>query len=580
MIMNSILGFEAGAVGKKSADPSQGAEKTTNFSDFTDALAASDSAEAAVAVSVEADTPPSDSSLPAQGDSSQEREGSAELEVEAEAALTPEEEEFSLVELPDALETKEAEANAVPVVQVATRSSLDAAREGQDIKPATDAGVTNSSLAPEKTAQEADLISTGSRSAPGVEPEKATPAAADEVQKNTETNTASMKPTGESAAAQSSETRSPMQPSGQSAFLSEQAAVKADQVAASMTNGGRRQAGASRSAGVDATMVNVPAAPHANAEAVAQVVQQASGAAPVVTDQAAMATSQAAVAAVQVQTDSSERQKASPRAGVSHETLAARGMPTGHTVPVVPTPAATGNVKNEIVQAISEPRDVEAASDAEVSVARGKSETSAKSPYDVRVTGAMPQQPALFTAMSQLSQTAGANTFAGLDTGAFSNTIEMTNEMPGLSQLLTEATIGTSAAHRAELPRMVATQMAEAFAAKGEQKVEISLNPQELGRVSMRVVTSETGITMVIQAERPETGDLMRRHIHELAEEFREMGYEDISFEFSGGQADGGQSQDQSGSSSANADALHGAAIAEPATQNLQLGAAGVDMRV
>lgn len=57
---------------------------------------------------------------------------------------------------------------------------------------------------------------------------------------------------------------------------------------------------------------------------------------------------------------------------------------------------------------------------------------------------------------------------------------------------------------------MVAAQLAEAFAAKGEQKVEVSLNPQELGHVKMRVVASETGITMIIQTERPETGDLMR----------------------------------------------------------------------
>ncbi|MBY6135517.1 flagellar hook-length control protein FliK [Nocardioides marinus] len=165
--------------------------------------------------------------------------------------------------------------------------------------------------------------------------------------------------------------------------------------------------------------------------------------------------------------------------------------------------------------------------------------------------------------------------------------LERFNEMPGLSQMLTEAVIGTGAGHRPETPRMIAAQIAEAFAAKGEQKVEISLNPQELGRVKMRVATSETGITMIIHTERPETGDLMRRHINELAEEFRRMGYEDISFEFSGGEAEGGHSRSGSdhaaaGGSSGSGESLHDgeAPASEIITQNLQLGAAGLDMRV
>ncbi|MEW2911929.1 flagellar hook-length control protein FliK [Leisingera sp. JC11] len=160
----------------------------------------------------------------------------------------------------------------------------------------------------------------------------------------------------------------------------------------------------------------------------------------------------------------------------------------------------------------------------------------------------------------------------------------LSGEAPGLSQLLTEASFGTQTAHRPEMPRLIAAQIAEAFAAKGEQKVEVSLNPQELGHVKMRVVTSETGITMIIQTERPETGDLMRRHINELAEEFRRMGYEDISFEFSGGQTGSGSedgAEDGSGQVGGMAKSQPGPETAgEQATQNLRLGTAGVDMRV
>ncbi|CUI01493.1 flagellar hook-length control protein FliK [Leisingera aquaemixtae] len=199
-----------------------------------------------------------------------------------------------------------------------------------------------------------------------------------------------------------------------------------------------------------------------------------------------------------------------------------------------------------------------------------------------------PQRPAVSVLQPPIAGglgagSAGAELLSGSEDslqGAFG----LSGEVPGLTQLLAEASFGTGTVHRPETPRMIAAQLAEAFAAKGEQKVEVSLNPQELGHVKMRVVASETGITMIIQTERPETADLMRRHIHELAEEFRRMGYEDISFEFSGGQT-GGQSADDAGGGGASsggtgprgADAADGT---EQVIQNLRLGETGVDMRV
>jgi len=86
---------------------------------------------------------------------------------------------------------------------------------------------------------------------------------------------------------------------------------------------------------------------------------------------------------------------------------------------------------------------------------------------------------------------------------------------------------------RPEAARMVATQMAEALMRTQNNKVEISLHPEELGRVRMILSTSDLGVSVAIVAERPETLDLMRRHIDQLAKEFREMGYENIGFEFS-----------------------------------------------
>jgi flagellar hook-length control protein FliK len=136
---------------------------------------------------------------------------------------------------------------------------------------------------------------------------------------------------------------------------------------------------------------------------------------------------------------------------------------------------------------------------------------------------------------------------------------------------------------------MIATQLAEALAAKGERNMEVSLNPEELGRVKMRVSTSEAGIVMTIQTERPETGDLMRRHINELAEEFRRMGFQDISFEFSSGDSGfGGQAEQSLADGSGSSVGIRGAEtemapaeeVADKQMQDLRLGTTGVDMRV
>ncbi|MEP2717361.1 flagellar hook-length control protein FliK [Pseudophaeobacter sp.] len=158
---------------------------------------------------------------------------------------------------------------------------------------------------------------------------------------------------------------------------------------------------------------------------------------------------------------------------------------------------------------------------------------------------------------------------------------------PGLSQLLAEAVVQPGTVHRPETPRMVAAQLAQAIVTKGDRNVDVALNPEELGRVKMRVSTSEAGITVIIQTERAETGDLMRRHINELADEFRKMGFENVSFEFNGGGASSGfaneQGSDQPGSgraSSEETDELAAATVAETQAKHLRLGNAGVDMRV
>ncbi len=86
-----------------------------------------------------------------------------------------------------------------------------------------------------------------------------------------------------------------------------------------------------------------------------------------------------------------------------------------------------------------------------------------------------------------------------------------------------------------QLARHVARQMAAEISRTSEGKTEIILQPQELGRVRMQIEHQGSGISMLITADRSETADLMRRHLETLAQEFRSMGYRDVTFSFSDG---------------------------------------------
>ena len=77
--------------------------------------------------------------------------------------------------------------------------------------------------------------------------------------------------------------------------------------------------------------------------------------------------------------------------------------------------------------------------------------------------------------------------------------------------------------------------------------VEVSLNPEELGRVRVALSAQDTGVVSVtIAAERPETLALLKRHIDLLVQDFQALGYSGAEFSFaqdnrSWGASDGSQ---------------------------------------
>ncbi|MDJ1008286.1 MAG: flagellar hook-length control protein FliK [Paracoccaceae bacterium] len=136
----------------------------------------------------------------------------------------------------------------------------------------------------------------------------------------------------------------------------------------------------------------------------------------------------------------------------------------------------------------------------------------------------------------------------------------------GESRSREAAGLSRTIAQTADLSRAVSVsrQVSEAAGVSSGGEIEVSLSPEELGRVKMTMTPAESGLTVTIQAERPETLDLLRRHIDILAQDLAEQGFTSLNFAFggSGGENspdEGGTPAPQNGQDAATAWAEDGA---------------------
>ncbi len=116
-------------------------------------------------------------------------------------------------------------------------------------------------------------------------------------------------------------------------------------------------------------------------------------------------------------------------------------------------------------------------------------------------------------------------------------------------------------------------QIAVALSQSATGATELVLSPEELGRVRLNLTSLDGALTVVVQAERPETQDLLRRHIDILAQEMRDIGFRDVGFSFhQGDQSERSGSSEQKGEAELVEDQL------EDSRQVLVLG--GLDLRL
>ncbi len=157
------------------------------------------------------------------------------------------------------------------------------------------------------------------------------------------------------------------------------------------------------------------------------------------------------------------------------------------------------------------------------------------------------------------------------------------NEVRAAETLTARAEV--SAQLRAELPRHIAQQLADVARSMPDRPIELTLSPEELGRLRLTFTGDLSAMSVSVNVERPETLDLMRRHIEILAQEMREIGYGEVTFSFeqSGSEA-GGQSNDAQTSSDHENQHMNPTGNSPdipPSSVRLSMtGASGVDIRL
>jgi len=78
----------------------------------------------------------------------------------------------------------------------------------------------------------------------------------------------------------------------------------------------------------------------------------------------------------------------------------------------------------------------------------------------------------------------------------------------------------------------IAEQIAVRITNTSEPRIEIRLDPPELGRVTIQMSASDTGMQAILTAERPDIADLMRRHLDVLAAALDRAGFAQHNLQF------------------------------------------------
>lgn len=153
----------------------------------------------------------------------------------------------------------------------------------------------------------------------------------------------------------------------------------------------------------------------------------------------------------------------------------------------------------------------------------------------------------------------------------------------GVSTTALTPTVSIAGQAPSATAQVIAQQLAAALSNTGastDAPLELALDPPELGRVRMQISEISGVMTLMIQAERPETADLMRRHLDLLAQEFAQAGLDAPSVHISQNGAD--QNRQHSGEHTSDAAFTNGddPAPQAPHRPTIQTASGGLDLRL
>jgi len=133
------------------------------------------------------------------------------------------------------------------------------------------------------------------------------------------------------------------------------------------------------------------------------------------------------------------------------------------------------------------------------------------------------------------------------------------------------------------LPAATIQTIALAAGSLQDRPVELTLHPAELGRVRMTLQAGDGAMAVLITVERPETLDLLRRNIDQLADQLRDIGYQKLTFDFAGHGRQFGDSDTNEADDNRSDDDLAPSAPQDPKNEPLRLlvgNHAGLDIRL
>jgi hypothetical protein len=120
------------------------------------------------------------------------------------------------------------------------------------------------------------------------------------------------------------------------------------------------------------------------------------------------------------------------------------------------------------------------------------------------------------------------------------------NVTHGMGETFAERVLRPAGTAGAELAREIAQQIGARITPLARGQFELMLAPAELGRLEIVLREVDGVMTLSINAERPETLDLIRRHVDLLAQELRQLSQRELTLQWGmGGSGPGGGNKGQ-----------------------------------